>query len=213
MSEAPPVDGVKQYLGHVFDDRRIVNFLGDHVRLRLGIPIGDLQVDVIANHLVERLRTRFPETPHQTGKLVVLDNDGFHRHAGGELDLLQNLLVGRIGHRDKQAIAAFLQRHYATAGDHFLVNQRNRNLVYIYRVQVKKRQSKGIRRKEGNLLGRQFLGCHELFDKTDAGLRRLSLYEVGVGLNQFALLNQGTTKRAEVCGSGGHLRGNYAKVF
>jgi hypothetical protein len=200
------VHRVEQDLLHVLHDRRVVDVLGDDVGLRLAV--GDLdarEIDVLGG-LLERLARGVRELLHDHRELVVLDDHRLHGHAGGEFHLLQDLLVGRVRHRHEDAVAALAERDHAVVRDDLVVDQRERKVVDVDGIEVEQRITEGLRSEERHFLGGELFRRDELLDERDAGLGRLGVEGVGIGLDQAALLDQGAPQGAELIGLCGHKK-------
>jgi hypothetical protein len=168
--------------------------------------VGDLdarEVHVLHGD-VERLARRVADLAHHERELVVLDDDGLHRHARGELDLLQHLLVGRVRHADEDAVAALAQRDHAVRRGDLRVDQVGRQVLDIDRIEVEERIAEGLRREERDVFRRDLLRLDELLDEREPALARLRLDGVGIRLHETALLDQCPAEGAKSGGLGRH---------
>ena len=199
---------VDQHLLHVFHDRRIVDFVWRHaagivLRLITRAKINVLQRRIVADHLIESGCRAFAETLDQDRELVFFDDNRLDGEPCRKLELGKQLLVGRIGHRQKQAVSAFQQGNNPLGTDQFGINQRRRKQVRIHRAQVKQRHTKRIGRKQGDLGGRYFFRASQLFNEANAQFAGFTLQSIGVTLDELSLLDQGAGQRTKDIGSGG----------
>ena len=63
----------------------------------------------------------------------MLDNDDIQRELRLELDLVECREVGRIGYRDREAVAPLAQREHPLRGDELPVDDVARQLLQIER--------------------------------------------------------------------------------
>ena len=101
-------------------------------------------------------------------QLVVLDDDGLDAEAGLKFDLVDRVQIGRIGDREKQALAAAEDRQDAVLGEQLVADQADRLEVEVDRVQVEQRHAELVRGRDGDVARVGGAARDELRD--DAGL-------------------------------------------
>ncbi len=107
-------------------------------------------------------------------QLVVLDHDGIHAQAGLELDLVDGVQVGGVGHAEEQPLAAAEHRQHAVLGQQLVGDQPGDLQVDGQGVQVEQRHAElaGGGLGDGARLGGA--GAHQLGDEMGFFFARLA---------------------------------------
>ena len=195
-------DGIEHDLLQISDDRRILDFL---IRLFIGRTLGiafleiDFQV-VGSDQILEGLPHDLDNLGDCAAELVVLDNHRIDDQIGLEPHLVERLHVRRIRHRDKKAIAALVQRQYATGRDNLGIDELLVDLVEVETAEIEQRRAERPRRKLRDLRGVHALGKEDLFYKSDVGGFRLTLKRFGVIFRQKTVLDHRPCEAADVLG-------------
>src|SRR5205085_12516046 len=98
----------------------------------------------------------------------------------------------------------------AMVRDDLGVDDVERQMVDIHRVEIEQRIAEGLRGEERDVLRRKLARGDELLDEAHARLGRFGLDRVGVGLHEAALLDEGAPEGAEGGSRGGHQ--NFRKI-
>ena len=135
---------------------------------------------VVADEVLEGLAQSFDDLLDRLAELVVLDHHRVDHEVGLEAHLLECLQVGRVGDRDKQAVAALVQRQDASRRGDLGVDELLVDLVEVEGRQIEQRRAEGARREDRDLRRTHLLAEEDLLDKTDAAGLCLRLQRVGV---------------------------------
>ena len=188
------VDGVEQYFLDVANHRRIVDFAAV-VLGRLAVVGLEIEVDVVADiERGQRFVVALGDRRNSARELFIFDNDRLGNQAGFEAKFFQRLQIGRIGNRDEQTIAAFVQRQGSTCRNELNVNPFLIDGRGVKRRQVKQRHTESVRCKFGELGGRDPLRCDQLLDESHRGRIGLCLCLFCFHLAQQLVLDQRTTQ-------------------
>ncbi len=160
-------DGVQQQLVHVADDGRVFDVIA---RNALGFDVvaaaGDFKtVEFHALVVGDERRIglgTFDGLVDKPLQLVFFDDDGIHAHACLELDLVDGVKVGGIGHAEEQALAAAEHWQYAMLGQQLVGNQPGDFQVDGQGVEVEQRNAEFAGCRFGDGPWFRDAGTHEL---------------------------------------------------
>ena len=189
-----PTNGVQHDLIDEADDRRIFHIIAGDLVVELIFSTRDLQrleidISLLAErrHLVVDLLERLIDCALQ---LIVFDNDGLDAKAALKFDLVNCVQVGRVRHREEQALAAPKQRQHAMLRDELLGDQADGVQLKVDSVQVKERHAKLVRGRYRDVAGIGRPTRHELRDDTGLTLAGGAQRIQHGGLFDDAILDQ-----------------------
>ena len=198
------VDRIDHQLVDVADDRRVFGIgAGDVVGVLGLVTIGDrevLEVGVAEVHLLRfgGLDREF----ERADEFVLLDQHALGHVAGGELDLVERLQIGRVGNRDKGFLAAPEQRQRVDLAQHAVADFADDDRVDVDRAELEQRGAEFDARRLGDLLRREVAAFDQRGHERGAGLQRLELRLARLLLADQLVGDQTSRQSAEEHGIG-----------
>ena len=148
-------DRIQHHLVHEADDGRVVDIraLAEIGRdcLFARADIESVHLEVLVRELGHGRVDLLERLGDELGELVLLDDDRLDGIASRELDLVQRVKVGRVRHRDEQALAALDQRQHAVLAQDLFADQPDDLEVRLDRVQVQQRDAELLGGADRNL--------------------------------------------------------------
>ena len=136
-------------------------------------------------------------------QLVVFDDDGIDAQARLELDLVDGMQVGGIGHAQEQALAAAEHGQHAMLGQQLVGNQAADFKIQRHGVQVQQRHAEFIGSGDGDVAGLGGAAAHQLGHEMGFLLARGAQRRQGVRLADDPVLHQALGQPAQQPPAGG----------
>ncbi|MNX81644.1 hypothetical protein D3C86_1133390 [compost metagenome] len=188
-------DRVEQHFMDEAHHRRVIGILADDGVLTLvidGLDVQAFEVDI--GHVFQAGPMGVEELLDGVAELVVLHEDGFGRKPGTELDVVDGLVIGRVGNPHEQFVASAPEGQRVVLADQFLADQALGLNLRVQGMKVQQGHAEMLRGDLGDLAAFDQFVLNQIADQGDAValglLGRLLRAFVSEQLGQDQLLGQ-----------------------